>query len=131
MKNIVMGAYALALAVILSGCAGQLSTLTTVVGLTVPTSAALVAVNSFNASETVLEGYLELPLCGNAAIIACRTASNSTFVVQSLHNARPARDAVRALILPGSTSIPVASYNALTAAVTTIQAIEKTVSPSK
>lgn len=104
----------------LAGC----TTIGTITGSSVSPQSASVAVNSFDALETVATAYLQLPACGSSAAVICRNAAAAAKIVPAVRSARTARDQiVAALNASGGAAIPIVSYNTLAAAVTTLQSV--------
>src|SRR5574343_631090 len=106
------------LAVGLGGCA-QLQALQALTGTTVTPTQAIVAANAFNAAEAGATGYLTF--CkSNLTTPAC-SADNRRAVIKYTRAGRAARVQIETYIQT-STSIPVAVYNSMVAAVNDLKA---------
>ena len=113
-----------AVALGLTGCANIDNAYNTLTGASVSPQSALVAANSFDALETVATGYLQLPACGSGAPVTCRNAAAVSKIVPAIRSGRAARNAIEALLSANNGgAITVASYNTLSAAVTTLEAV--------
>lgn len=111
MKKIV-----LLLALGLAGC----STLATLEGTTISPTQVIVAANSFDAAEATATNYLRLPTCPAAKL--CKTQAGINAIVLAIRSGRKARSDLEAYVNanPGQPA-PVTLYDALTAAVSTLQ----------
>ena len=109
----------------LSGCAA----FNAITGATVSPQAASVIVNSFDASETVATAYLQLPQCATGGPVTCRKPAAVATIVPAVRSGRVARDQIMSLLNANNGgAIPVASYNTLQAAITSLQAVYSTYS---
>jgi len=107
----------LALALSLGGCAG-LTALTTASTTTVTSTQAITAANTFDAIESTATGYLIY--CKSSPTAAACTSSSRQTVIQAVRAGRSARNQIETS-LANNASITSAVYNALIAAVTTLQ----------
>lgn len=113
------------LAILLCLGLGACQTIGMVLGTSVPPQTALIAANSYDVLETVMTGYLQLPPCGAGAPVTCRNPAAVANIVPAVRAGRTARNQIEALLTTNNGgSIPVASYNTLTAAITTLQAVQ-------
>lgn len=130
MKKILAG-LALAAALTLAGCAGELQKLqtvwTVVNGATVSPKAILVAANSFDALERTAAKYLDYcrprlsePIC---------SAGNRRVVIRAVREGRGARDQLEVYI-SGQTPGPARLYNILIGALNTLTASPATAAGS-
>ena len=112
-------------ALALGGCSAITQAWDVATATSVPPQYALAAANSFDAIETVATGYLQLPACGSVgASVACRNAAAVATIVPAVRSGRAARNAIETLLGQNSgAAIPVASYNTLEAAISTLQTI--------
>ena len=112
-------------ALALGGCSTITQAWDVATATSVPPQYALAAANSFDAVETVATGYLQLPACGSTgASVACRNAVAVAKIVPAVRSGRAARNAIETLLGQNSgAAIPVASYNTLEAAISTLQTI--------
>lgn len=118
----------LVVAGLLSGCAG-LTTVENAIGAVEGTSispqAAATAIYAFNAVEAVATGYGQLPSCNTpGAPITCNTPQAIAAIKPAILSGRAARVSLRALLQSsGGAAIPVASYNTLEAAISSLQSV--------
>lgn len=120
---------AVASALALSGCS-TLQNIGTDIGLvqnaSVSSQLATAAETSFDTAEVIGTGYLSLPVCGPGVAATCQTKVIAQEIYNALKSGRTARDAVQALVVQANGgSIPIASYNTLQAAITSINALTK------
>lgn len=110
----------------LGGCSAITQAWDVATATSVPPQYALAAANSFDAVETVATGYLQLPACGSVgASVACQNAVAVAKIVPAVRSGRAARNAIETLLNQNSgAAIPVASYNTLEAAISTLQTID-------
>ena len=119
MKTVILAS---ACALALAGCS-TLSTLGVIAGTSVSPQTALVLANSFDAIETVATGYLQLPPCGSTTGV-CRQQAAVANIVPAIRSGRTARNQIEALLKANTgAAIPIASYNTLDAAITTLQSV--------
>jgi hypothetical protein len=118
MRSVIL---ATSVAVGLSGCAA-FQALETASNATVSPQSVLVAANAFDAAETIATGYLSLPLCGPTAPVTCRSAAAAAKIIPAARSGQKARDNLEGLLKAANGGpVPVASYNTLEAAVSTLQ----------
>jgi hypothetical protein len=114
----VMLAYSL-----LAACSNAQNVIGTIGNTSVPPNVALVAANSFDALEAAATAYLQLPPCGGAVVV-CRNQLAVANIVSAVRSGRVARNQIESLLNVNSGApIPIASYNTLTAAISTLQAV--------
>ena len=126
LKTIIVAA---AFAASLAGCQSVENAYSVATSAAVPANTAMIAANSFDAIESVATGYISLPVCASVgASVACRTVAATKAIVPAVRSGRAARNAIEALLCSGTPcspnqTIPVASYNTLAAAITSLDAI--------
>lgn len=104
----------------LSGCAAW----SVITGLSVTPQSAVVAINTFDALETIATGYLRLPPCVSTGPVVCRQAVAVANIIPAVRTGRVARDEIVLLLKQNSgANIPVANFNTLQAVITTLQAV--------
>jgi hypothetical protein len=109
---------------LLAACANGQNVIGQISNTSVPPSVALVAANSFDALEAVATAYLQLPPCGGAVVV-CRQPAAVANIVPAVRSGRVARNQIESLLSANSGApIPIASYNTLTAAISTLQAVD-------
>jgi hypothetical protein len=119
-------ASALALACLtLAGCAGGIANLPGLVtGSTVSPQAVSVAENSFDALETTATAYFQLPACGAGAPVTCRNQTVAAKIAPAIRSGRTARDQLESLLRTNNGGpVPIANYNTLTAAISSLQSV--------
>lgn len=118
----------LALPILLGGCA----TFSLITGSSVSPQAAIAAANAFDAIEPAATVYLRLPPCGPTVAPTCRNAAAVAKLVPAIRSGRVARNQLEALLTAnGGAAIPIATYNTLEAAITTLQAVNTQFNISK
>lgn len=116
----------LVVAFALSGCAGLTTienAIGTVEGTSISPQAAATAIYAFNAVETVATGYGQLPSCNKAgAPITCNTPQALAAIKPAILSGRAAKNNLLGLLQSNNGgAIPVASYNTLEAAISSLQ----------
>lgn len=112
----------------LAGCANTTQTLgnvwSAVTGATVPESSVIIAVNTFDALEATATNYLQLPRCTGKNGPVCRDPVATAKIIPAVRAGRVARTNLETFQQnnPGQLG-PVGLYNALQAAVTTLQGV--------
>jgi hypothetical protein len=113
----------LALAASLGGCAQFQTDWNVLTGATISPTAVIVSANVFDGLEAAATTYLNLPPCPTVTKV-CRASQAVPGIVQAIRAGRTARNSLEALLAANSNAaIPVASYNTLTAAVSTLQSL--------
>lgn len=107
---------AAAIALSLGGCA----TLNAIEGATVSPTQIIVAANSFDAIEATATNYLRLPPCPQATV--CRTQAAVSAIVPAIRAGRKARNQLEAYVSTNAPA-PVAAFNVLTTAISTLQSL--------
>jgi len=107
----------------LGGCAAVQQAWDVATSTSVPAQYAYAAANSFDAIETVATAYIQLPPCGGAWVV-CRNSAAVAKIVPAVRSGRVARNQIEALLTANSgAAIPIASYNTLEAAISSLQAV--------
>ena len=112
-----------ALAASLGGCAQLQTDYSVLTGATISPTAVIVSANAFDGLEATATIYLKLPQCPTVTKV-CRAPEAVPGIVKAVRAGRTARNSLEALLAAnGNSAIPVASYNTLTAAVSSLQSI--------
>lgn len=112
----------------LGGCAGFPANLenawNTVTSASVPATSVVVSVNTFDALEATATNYLQLPLCKSGGPTVCRSAAATAQIIPAVRAGRVARNNLESFLTanPGKLG-PSGLYNALAAAVSTLQGV--------
>lgn len=110
----------LAAALSLGGCAS----LKVIAGLDVSPKAVIVASNTFDGLEITATKYLQLPACVNGGPIVCRNSVAVAKLVPAIKSGRTARNTLESLLAANNNAaIPVASFNTLQTAISSITSI--------
>lgn len=119
-------------AVAVAGCSGTLiNGISTVAGASVSAKAVFAIAQSFGAAEIAAANYLRLPRCAPATRPICREPGATPVIKGAARSGRIARDAMKRELRAACAvefdagvecekSIPVANYNTLATAITTI-----------
>lgn len=113
-----------ALTLALAGCSTLQKDYAIITGATVSTAAVSVAGNSFDALEATATNYLRLARCSGSNGPICRSPAATAALIPAIRSARLARNNLEAFLVanPGQLG-PSGLYNALTAALNTLEAI--------
>lgn len=112
--------FALFLASGLAGCAG----LQTIGSASIPPGDAAAAINLFNTAEATGTAYLQLPACVTGGAVVCRSQNIAAAIAPALNVGATARKSLyKALKSANGGAVALASYQTLTGAISTLNAV--------